>query len=120
SRPLPSVPHHTSFAFSDWIANRTRASMFGTMTLHAPSLQRKIPVAVPNQSEPSGVRAIDLTAAPFRFENAGSSRIVFPSDANTPSLLVPIRSRSSPSASRLNTSRALPGALDQLRLLRPP
>src|ERR1044072_9688773 len=95
--------------------------MLGTVRLHAaPGLQRKTPEPVPNQSDPSAVLAIDLTGVPFIGANAGSSRIVFPSDTNTPSLFVPTRIRSSPSASRLRTSRAVAGALDQMRLLRPP
>src|ERR1041385_590232 len=95
--------------------------MFGTVRLQpAPVLQRKIPVAVPNHSDPSGVRAIDLTAVPLRAENAGSSATLFPSADATPSFVVPIKSLSSPSAKRLRTSRPLPAVLDQLRLTRPP
>ena len=117
NRPFPRVPHHTSFVFSDWIARTYRASMLGIVRLHSPPFrQRKTPLPVANHNEPSGVRAIDLTAGPFSVANAGSSVMVFPSDENTPSLAVPIKSRSSPSASRLITSRAVAGVLDQPRL----
>ncbi len=92
--------------------------MLGSVKLHSPpALQRKTPLPVANQSEPSGVRAIDLTAGPLRGANTGSSVIVFPSDEKTPSLTVPIKSRCSPSASRLMTSRAVAVVLGQVKLV---
>src|SRR5215217_4091933 len=100
------------------MAETYRASTLGTASAHAaPVRQRKTPADVPNQSEPSGVRAMDLTAEPFIIAKAGSSRIVFPSEANTPSRVVPIKSRSLPSARRLRTSRAVAGVLGQVRLV---